>query len=139
MSKINSHRLKVYKLLVALRMQKRRECATIVTKVHHNISVRQQIRSDSSDVAYSEFPQMCMTHTAHSVISQQGTGAVLRLLGYVYVFLSNLWGAKKMENFHLFTEGSNHSLCFPGFFLANSLNFIQRIDLNSLLEWPNSR
>lgn len=100
----------------------------------HNVSVCQQIRSD---VVYNEFPQMRMTHMAYTVISQQGTGTAPRFLGYVYVFLRSV--AKKMENFQLFTEGRNDSLCFPGFFLANSLNFIQRIDLNTHLEWPNSR
>lgn len=99
----------------------------------HNVSVCHHIRSE---VVYNRFPQTCVTRMAYTVISQQGTGTVPRFLGDVYVFLSSV--AMKMKNFHLFTEGRNHSLCFPGFFLANSLNFIQRIDLTPLWSGPTA-
>lgn len=101
----------------------------------HNASVCQQI---CSDVVYNEFPHMCMTHMAYIVISQQGIGTVPRFLGYVNVFLRSV--AKKMENFHLFTEGRVGIIVYV--FQDSSwqtLNFIQRIDLNTPLECPNSR
>lgn len=50
----------------------------------HNDSVCQQIRSD---VVYSKFPQMCMTHMAYTVISQQGIETVPRF-GGMFMFSS---------------------------------------------------